>query len=390
MVNCNDPKLLHKAYLYLDRNGKDVSWSALAKMFGIKNMDGGYGGDTLRVSYKSYNRKHRNPDVASMVGSKMDGASKIKEYETYYGDKRYSVTWNIDKKTEELKEFQKLKDGLLKDIKKYVKPVKKQAEYKRNNACAIINIFDAHLNKLCYHKKGQSLESNIKVFEDTFDELMSVSLLYRPELIIFPVGGDFFHSDNLTISTTAGTQLNCIASPEEEFRQGVKVLRRCIDKASNITKVIVPVVEGNHDRNSSYFLGQILGAVYENNGVVTVDNSRNSRKYYTYGKNLFGFCHGDREVKKIDLLPLLMAEEKKDLWAKTKYRDWFIGDRHHKFEYKFMRNKDFVGCSVRFLRSISGLDKWHTDMCYVGIPKTAELFIYDKNKGLKGNYPINI
>lgn len=382
-INSRDS--LEKAQLYIDKYGKNKSWNELAKMFGIKNKDGQFKGSVLRHSYE----RHR--DRIKKVDSFVDGANinKVKRWEVKDGEVKESVHY-VSSKKDELREFNKLKDGLLKDIKKYVKPVKKQVEYKRNNACAIINIFDAHLNKLCYHKKGQSLESNIKVFEDTFDELISVSLLYRPELIIFPVGGDFFHSDNLTISTTAGTQLNCIASPEEEFRQGVKVLRRCIDKASNITKVIVPVIEGNHDRNSSYFLGQILGAVYENNGVVTVDNSRNSRKYYTYGKNLFGFCHGDREVKKIDLLPLLMAEEKKDLWAKTKYRDWFIGDRHHKFEYKFMRNKDFVGCSVRFLRSISGLDKWHTDMCYVGIPKTAELFIYDKNKGLKGNYPINI
>ena len=55
-----------------------------------------------------------------------------------------------------------------------------------------------------------------------------------------------------------------------------------------------------------------------------------------------------------------------------------------------MRNKDFIGCSVRFLRSISDIDKWHNDNCYIGIPKTAEVFIYDKEKGLKGNFPLNI
>ena len=84
MINCNDSELLHKAYLYLDKYGKNKSWYSIAEMFGIKNINGENGGNTLRLAYGKYKIKHRNPDVVDVVGHNMSGASKIKEYETYY------------------------------------------------------------------------------------------------------------------------------------------------------------------------------------------------------------------------------------------------------------------------------------------------------------------
>ena len=51
-------------------------------------------------------------------------------------------------------------------------------------------------------------------------------------------------------------------------------------------------------------------------------------KYFRYGTNLIGATHGDG-VKQNDL-PLSMAEESTENWAKTKHRHIYTHHVHHK------------------------------------------------------------
>jgi len=85
-----------------------------------------------------------------------------------------------------------------------------------------------------------------------------------------------------------------------------------------------------------------------------------------------------------------MATEAPQLWADTKYRIFFLGDLHHKIEYKFLRVKDYPGVEVKFLRSVGTSDRWHTDHGYIGVPATAEAYLFSKTKGQIANYSINI
>ena len=61
-----------------------------------------------------------------------------------------------------------------------------------------------------------------------------------------------------------------------------------------------------------------------------------------------------------------------------------------KIEYKFLRVKDYPGVEVKFLRSVGTSDRWHTDHGYIGIPATAEAYLFSKTKGQIANYSINI
>ena len=42
------------------------------------------------------------------------------------------------------------------------------------------------------------------------------------------------------------------------------------------------------------------------------------------------FTHGSEEKR--DSLPMLMANERKELWAETKFREWHLGHMHRKKE----------------------------------------------------------
>jgi hypothetical protein len=295
-------------------------------------------------------------------------------------------------KTKEF-DLNKFKEDLINSVKEYVKPEHKIIYPKQSKNAAIINLFDAHIDKLCVISetdKNSSIEENIKNFEQAFDELLSTAVNYNPELIIFPIGNDFYNTDGPSNTTKKGTPQEVLVKSEDSFIIGLKVIRRCIDKASKYAKLYCPVIKGNHDETKVFYLGQCLELLYENNPNILIDSTRHQRKYFKYGENLFGFAHGDKEIGNISHMPLIMAEERKKEWAETTYREWFMGDKHHRFEYKFMRMKDFPGVSIRYLRSVGTSDKWHYDSGYIGIPKTAELFIYDYNKGLKANFQTNI
>jgi hypothetical protein len=289
----------------------------------------------------------------------------------------YQVKLWLKKKSVEVKTFvEQVKESL----EGYEPPKfsisKKSSKYQSPDRCGVINLFDAHIDKFCIIGKG-SLERNIEVFENSFDLLLDKAIKEGASTIVFPVGSDFWNTNVAVEATKKGTpQVNVRVADVDTFGQGTRLIRRCIDKAANFCNVYVIVLKGNHDEDKCLYAGELLSQIYENQSNVVVENSNRQRKYFEWGKCLLGFAHGDKEKSKINELPLVMAEEQKDAWARTTFREFYLGDIHHKQEYKFLRGKDFVGCMVRFLRSVStSLDQWHDDFAWIGVPKTAELFV---------------
>jgi hypothetical protein len=277
---------------------------------------------------------------------------------------------------------------LIQELKGYINPVPVIAKKETTQHCVVLNLYDAHIDKVCLVTEtgeGSTIDNNVQVFEELFDNILSPAIVYNPELIIFPIGHDFFNTNGNQNTTKKGTPQDTATKSNESFRVGVKLLRRCIDKAAQVAKVQVRIVAGNHSEDKDFYLGQVLEAIYDNNDNVDVLTSQQELKkqYEQYGVNLFGFAHGDTEVKNIAHLPLLMAEQAKKAWAETTYRYFYLGDKHHKMEYKFLRTKDFPGCTVSYLRSVGTTDKWHSDNGYIGVPKTAEAHVWHKEKGLK-------
>jgi len=383
----NSPEQTEALIGYIKKYGKDRSWRELAKMFDITGNDKINPGERARMLFYVRQNRERNKTATGFINAKDSSIHKVKEWETYHGTKRYSTEYVLNE--DEKKYFENLIDGLKKDIKKYVKPVIKTKDKKNGNHCAIINLFDAHIDLLTHKSetgKESNLRENIEIFENTFDELLNICKKSMPEQIIIPVGSDFFNTNDNQNMTKRGTPQDVMVKSEEAFIVGIRTYRRCIDKASGIANVYAPIIAGNHDEDKDFYLGQVLKYIYEKNENVTIDDSRLGRKYFRYGKNLFGFAHGNKEWNKIDRLPTIMAEERKRDWANTDYREWFCGDKHHKVEMKFIRVKDMVGVTVRFLRSVGGVSQWSVDGGYIGVPKSAELFIYDKNGGMSMNY----
>ena len=296
------------------------------------------------------------------------------------------------KKNSPLIELQDIKEEIKSELKKYSPKVPK-VKYKidTNSKMLQVNLMDVHFGKHTWGKETGN-DYDIKIAEEMLliavERLIEQAKPYKIDSVLLIVGNDFFNVDNQLNTTTRGTFQSEDTRSKKTFKLGRKLWSSVIDRLTEIGKVYVEIVVGNHDETRTFYLGDALECYYHNNPNVLIDNSPATRKYFTYGKCLIGLTHGKDE--KIKDLPLIMAQEKPDLWGKTKYREWHLGDKHHKKEIWTMGTEDNMGVVIRLMRSLSSTDEWHYKKGYIGNIRSAEAFIWDKERGVISQFFANI
>ena len=286
-----------------------------------------------------------------------------------------------------------LRDILLSDIKQEVSEISKVIKYPKyskpvDGYMLEIEMPDLHLGKLTWgEESGEdgNLEYQKEIAVKVVRELLSVANSYPIEKVLFPIGHDFFNVDNQLNTTTHGTPQQEDDRWRKTFREGWKLSKVLIDLCALVAPVDVPIVTGNHDEERSFYLGEVLSGLYSNNDRVSIDNSAKTRKYSAYGVNLIGMTHGYEETLKE--LVNMMPYEVPNLWAKSTYREWHTGDKHHKDDFiQKTRETSGNGVVIRILRSLSTTDMWHYQKGYIGSLRASEAFLWDKDKGLKAQF----
>lgn len=251
-----------------------------------------------------------------------------------------------------------------------------------------INIPDLHMGKLCWAPEtGQDYDTKIAehVYDNAVAELQARASGFHVDEVVFLIGSDFFHVDNLESTTTSGTRVDTDGRYAKMFAAGVMAVIRAIDRlADSCRKVHVVWVPGNHDRLSSYHMAREVAAWFKNDVRVTVDHGPATRKYVRYGRCLIGYTHGDKI--KPQNLPLVMATERPVDWAETTCREWHTGHLHTSKSFETMRCDEHAGVKVRTVPSLCGTDAWHSEKGYIGNSRSAEAFVYDKTYGLIANF----
>lgn len=277
--------------------------------------------------------------------------------------------------------------------------------YEENNLLEI-PIFDLHLGKLAWEgETGENYDTKI-----TASRLINVikTILHRANgynynRILFPIGSDFFNSDNLNNTTTKGTPQDEDLRWQKTYIIGVKLMVDAINILKQTGKhVDVLVIPGNHDYERSFYFGVTLESWFRNDESVTFANPispyTSPRKYYEFGNVLIGFSHGDSE--KESSLPILMATEIKEIWGRTKYHEFHMGHIHRrkKIEYKKVETNverqqsltEDLGVILRYMPSLTGTEEWHHRRGYIGQIKGAEGYIYNDKVGFIGMVNANV
>ena len=349
----------------------------------LELLDGNYGhtAKLLNVSYEAVRSaarrlkeslKKQAPQKESLLEKDLKGVlTKAKTWQLPNGEWRESLTFQVDYaqqwdlfKKEILADMETIGARKFKDVKR-PKP--------EGNVCLEISFPDLHFGK------GDIEEISNRFIEGTI-ELLEKSRPFGIERILLPVGNDGLNSEGKRYTTTGGTPQEDSVDWKTSFRYYWSTLASTITALSSTAPVDVLVVPGNHDTERMFYIGDVLMAYFKDSESVNIVNSGEYRTYYEYGTNMILFTHGDKE--KVADLPLIMATEQPEMFARTKYREVHMGHLHKE------KVNEYRGIKTRFLPSICPTDTWHKMMGYAN-QKAAQAFLWNKDSGLEGYFQKN-
>lgn len=258
----------------------------------------------------------------------------------------------------------------------------------RQTSEVMVEISDGepHLGKLAWGQETGHGDYDLSIAVDRVRQsvatLIGRTSHHKPSQILYVLGNDYLHTDSRKNTTTAGTPQDADTRHQKLFRLGWQLAIEQIDIMRQVAPVEVVIVNGNHNEDSIFHLGELLYVKYGENKCpdVTVSNEPTPRKYALWGKVMLMFTHKPgkamgRASKKMDH-PLIMAVERPDYWQASTWREIHTGHLHQTLlEEKY-------GVRQRILPSVSGIDAWHSENGYVGNQATAEAFVWSKTEGM--------
>ena len=303
----------------------------------------------------------------------------VKHWQSASGEFRFSIVTKEDITANET-DILKTVSSFIENHSPHYPSIKRKI--KLNNHLLVINPADIHIGKYANHLEtgdGYNVEIACERVLEGLQGLIDKSKGFEVDRVLFCVGNDILHIDNVYNTTTAGTNQDVDGKWWEHFEIALALYVKCVEILREIAPVDVIHSMSNHDYQSGFHLAHALKSWFRNDSEVTFDISVAHRKYYQYGKNLIGLEHGDGA--KMANLPLTMAQEQPLLWSETTHRYWYLHHLHHKVKHKWLDAKDFIGVTVEYMRSPSGTDSWHSRKGYVGVPRAVEGFLHQKDSG---------
>lgn len=282
-----------------------------------------------------------------------------------------------------VKSYEEIRDELITDLQRYSP---KFPKIKRNKIdgghLLVISPADVHIGKLSLQEEtGQSYNIEIakKRCLEGVEGIIHKTQGFPIEQIVLVIGNDIIHTDNPFRKSTAGTPQDTDGMWWQMFKEAKNLYIQIIESLVPIADVHIIFNPSNHDYMTGFMLADTIHSWFRNCPNVSFDISIAHRKYHKYGRNLICTSHGDG-AKESDM-PILMASERKDLWADTDYRYIYLHHIHHKKQIKWQSGKDYHGATVEYLRTPSSSDGWHDRNGYTAVPKAIEGFIHHKTQG---------
>ena len=365
---------------------KGVNW--LSEKFGITLEDAQSARETIlketsptntvvtEVSNENINEITDNGFTQHLnnIGLKLEDVKSVKFWQTSKGTHRYSVVplnaWHgLDNAKQEFIEAVKKSSPKVSNYKYKVK---------QDPSLGVLSLPDIHYGKIT----GEGPEAVERHFMSVVMELWERASGTNIERLLMPIGNDGMNSEGLSKATTAGTPQDDYVNWRQSFRGYWKLMDTAITWLSKKVPVDVVIVQGNHDFERMFYIGELLEARYHNNPNITVDNSLDERKYYKYGNNMFLNFHGHKV--KANNIPLIMATEQPIMWSECTTREALLGHYHKEMVY------EVNGTKLRFIPSICGNDEWHIGKGYIGTMRVGQLHTYHLTRGYEGMFQVNV
>ena len=247
--------------------------------------------------------------------------------------------------------------------------------------------FDAHLGKLAWSIETGQGDYDLPIAVDEFNHVTDANLnkmrMFKPEKIIFILGQDMLHFENLEGVTPKGRNILDTDGRLAKLQDvAIDVCINNILKCRALAPVEVILVQGNHDQTSSLWLSKVLRAWFRNDEHVTIDCEPRLRKARLWGNTFLGFAHKIMPTK----IPAAHAEfstgrDTKEMWGKAEYREILFGDQHKKMQWKIGSQVTHGATLFRQLTALSKIDYWHYENLFTDAVPGGEAFVYSKDHG---------
>lgn len=303
-------------------------------------------------------RKYRHYNKATDAKPKIDPQEFVKGTSTLYdADGKIKLQWVKADKKQETEQFKEWAVALSADLTRASPTTSPSVT--SDDTLTVIPFGDPHLGMYSW-KDETGDDFDLTIAENDLcgavDRLVKCTPASKQCLIVNL--GDFFHADNNSGETSRGhNKLDTDTRWAKVLLVGLKAMRQCIASAlEHHEKVTVINAIGNHDDHSSMFLTIALSNIYESEPRVHIIDNPTITHYFDFGENLIGVHHG--HTIKPDKLPLIMATDKPQEWARCKYRYWLCGHLHQDIA------REYQGVRVESFRTLAGRDAWAASMGY--------------------------
>jgi hypothetical protein len=274
---------------------------------------------------------------------------------------------------------------------KYSKFKPLNVDSKSGNLGIICN-FDAHIGKLAWDIETGQGDYDLPISEQEFDYVTDKNLSHiapmKPEKMIFVIGQDMMHYENLEGVTPKGRNIL-----DTDGRLGklqdvvIDVCVRNILKCRALAPTEVVLVQGNHDQTSSLWLSKVLRAWFKDDEHVTFDCEPRLRKHRLWGKSFIGLAHKIMPTKIVAAHgEFSTGKDSKEDWGKAEFRDILFGDQHKKMQWKIGSLVTHGACNFRQLTALSKIDYWHYENLFTDAVPGGEAFVFNKKFGCFANF----
>lgn len=163
---------------------------------------------------------------------------------------------------------------------------------------------------------------------NAIDRLVALTPASRTALLVF-MGDNTHTNDSTNMTPRSGHVMDTVSRHRTTQKRGLRLGRRMIERvAAKHERVFVRVLRGNHDPDASDALELALSCVYEESDRIHVYEDGRPIFYFRQGASFVAFHHGHETPP--DRMPLTMAEDCPDDWAKSEFRYCFHGHFHKK------------------------------------------------------------
>jgi len=251
---------------------------------------------------------------------------------------------------------------------------------------AVIEIVDPHHGALSWAPEtGTHWDTKLSISEHRCAHYHFLDKINAEETekILLRLGDDIFHFDKLLDGKAGTTQAGTVQDIDTRWQKlFMEVCELCVElitaTVNRVPDVDVIIIPGNHDYQTSFYLGQFLEAYFQNDERISFDTTPRMRKYYRWGCVLLGMTHQPGKRLGINSLADKIREEARKDWGECNYVEFHMGDEHH----EEVIDKTGTGVVIRKLRGLVPNDSWHHDEGFSS-HRGAQMFIYDKVTGLE-------